>query len=239
MLIVDDEALFRMTLADSVRSRLHDVDVVEAADGHEAAAVLDRQPIHAVVTDLRMPGMDGIGLLAELLRRRSIASALVVSAHTIESLPADGLLWFVTKPVDPFVLCGHIEQLLRESGEHARGRVTRMGLVQAIASERWSCIVREAGAGGGGALGIVRGELKMAWAVRGPGTAGDGPLRGVAAAVEILSRDGAVDIEHGATVEPADEDPDLDLPLRHVLARVAVRRRSRREGWRDGDAVGG
>ncbi len=237
VLVVDDEPLFRMTLADSVRSRLLDVEVLEAGDGREALETLDHGPIDALVTDLRMPGLDGIGLLEQLLRRGLRPPTLIVSAHCSEFPPGEGLLWFATKPVDPFLVCRHIERMLGEEPEASRPWVTRMGLVQAIASEGISCVIREASrcstaTAPDGEIAIVRGRIAVARASSNAIDAGEakaGPQRGVGAAVEILSRDGPVEVDRRSQPGLSEEDPDLDIPLRHVLARASARRRSKRE----------
>jgi len=61
VLVVDDEPLVRGTIADMLR--LGGFLVLEAAGGAQALHVLATdQPVAAVVTDVRMPGMDGVDL---------------------------------------------------------------------------------------------------------------------------------------------------------------------------------
>ena len=60
VLVVDDEPLVRMTTADMLR--FGGFDVLEAAAGAQALGLLDAQPVAALVTDVRMPGMDGVDL---------------------------------------------------------------------------------------------------------------------------------------------------------------------------------
>ncbi len=65
ILVVDDDRGVRFT----VRSVLEDagLEVLEAADGQAALEVLAASaPVHVVITDLRMPGMDGMALLEAL-----------------------------------------------------------------------------------------------------------------------------------------------------------------------------
>ena len=61
VLVVDDEPLVRMTIADMLRSG--GFDVLEAAAGAQALQLLAAErPAAALVTDVRMPGMDGVDL---------------------------------------------------------------------------------------------------------------------------------------------------------------------------------
>jgi len=80
VLVVDDDTAVRFT----VRSVLEDagLDVIEATDGRDALRRLDSEgPVHVVVTDLRMPGMDGMALLDALRLRPSAPRAVVITAH--------------------------------------------------------------------------------------------------------------------------------------------------------------
>ncbi|HET6765232.1 MAG TPA: ATP-binding protein, partial [Longimicrobiaceae bacterium] len=71
VLVVDDEAAIRRTLTRALQRRGHRVD--EAVDGAEAIRCLDGAAdgdgYHVILSDLRMPGMSGADLLAELHRR--------------------------------------------------------------------------------------------------------------------------------------------------------------------------
>lgn len=62
ILVVDDEPSIRMVLTTALR-RGGDYEVWEAANGQEAKEFLERQKVDLVITDLSMPGMDGLTLM--------------------------------------------------------------------------------------------------------------------------------------------------------------------------------
>jgi CheY-like chemotaxis protein len=64
VLVVDDEPLIRSSLARAV-SRTG-LDVVTAADGLEALEKFKEQGTAAILADVRMPGLDGLGLLKSI-----------------------------------------------------------------------------------------------------------------------------------------------------------------------------
>jgi two-component system response regulator AtoC len=68
VLIVDDELNIRRVLAAMLKRDGY--EVTTAADGEQALAVLQRSPVHVVVTDLVMPRLGGMQLLERALRRR-------------------------------------------------------------------------------------------------------------------------------------------------------------------------
>ena len=84
ILVVDDEAIMRDAVSEALRRAGHQVD---AFDGGRAA--LDRLAIetyHLLITDLKMPGMDGLAVLEEAKRISPELPAILITAHgTIES----------------------------------------------------------------------------------------------------------------------------------------------------------
>ena len=84
ILVVDDEAKMRRLL--EIMLTQMDYEVLQAADGIEALEVLAEQAIDLVITDLRMPRLDGIGLLKELREQQNDIPVIVVTAYgTVES----------------------------------------------------------------------------------------------------------------------------------------------------------
>src|SRR5262245_43066858 len=81
ILVVDDEPLFRSAVADALRARSARYVVREAGNGAEGSSALDREKFDCIVTDLRMPVLDGFGLLLEIHNRRLTTPVVVVSAH--------------------------------------------------------------------------------------------------------------------------------------------------------------
>jgi adenylate cyclase len=120
ILIVDDEpdleALvlqkFRRQIRDGVVSFLFAHDGVEALDALKANTDVD-----LVVTDINMPRMDGLSLLAKLQESEERVSAIVVSAYgdmaNIRTAMNRGAFDFVTKPIDFSDLETTIEKTLR------------------------------------------------------------------------------------------------------------------------------
>lgn len=74
VLFVDDEPRVLEGLANLLFDEAEDWDLLFAADGHRALAILDQEPVDVLVTDMRMPGMSG----EELLDRVRVAHPSVV-----------------------------------------------------------------------------------------------------------------------------------------------------------------
>jgi two-component system, NtrC family, response regulator HydG len=82
VLVVDDDPGVRYTLREILGSEGLSVD--EAADGVEALARYDAAPAALVLTDLRMPRLDGMELLRELMRRTPPPRVVLITAHGSE-----------------------------------------------------------------------------------------------------------------------------------------------------------
>jgi CheY-like chemotaxis protein len=109
LLVVDDEADFRAL----VKGGLAAFAVAEAEGGRQALALAQEQRLDLVITDIRMPDMDGFALLEELRAQYPKLPVLAVSGYAdaaeVEGRGFDG---FVDKPVSMPQLQGKVEEIL-------------------------------------------------------------------------------------------------------------------------------
>ena len=80
VLVVDDEPSVLFALSEALSDRRRGVRVVTAANGIEAVAVLEAEPVDLVLTDLRMPDMDGFELLTFLRRNHAALPVILMTA---------------------------------------------------------------------------------------------------------------------------------------------------------------
>jgi CheY-like chemotaxis protein len=83
ILVVDDDDSFRVMLMETLK--LSGYQVIGAIDGNEALAILEKEEIGTVITDIKMPGMDGLTLARFIKRRRPNLPVILVTAY----LPAN------------------------------------------------------------------------------------------------------------------------------------------------------
>jgi len=109
ILVVDDEAEIAQLVAAALAAAGHTVEQV--TDGEAALARVGRGGIDLVISDLRMPGMDGVRLLRELRRRAPVLarSALLLTGDVLSASGHPELrrnaVTLVEKPVDLDELC--------------------------------------------------------------------------------------------------------------------------------------
>jgi len=87
VLIVDDEPLMRIPLADRLRSEGYTVDAV--GTGEEAVERFERADYDVAIVDLRLPGIDGVEVLTRVRRLGRTADVVLITAYgTIETAVA-------------------------------------------------------------------------------------------------------------------------------------------------------
>lgn len=102
ILVVDDEAIARDNLAHILQKSGY--QVLLAADGNEAVAAMKAQEVNLVITDLRMKGKDGMGVLAETKQLWPAAEVLMVTGYAsldtaIEAMK-QGAYHYLAKPLN-------------------------------------------------------------------------------------------------------------------------------------------
>ena len=117
VLIADDEINIRRVLEAILRRDGY--EVVTAANGEEALAGMSRE-VNTVITDLKMPGIDGIEVLKRVKQSRPEIEVIILTGHgseqdrkTCEDL---GAFAYLQKPVDIDVLT----ETLKKANEKMR-----------------------------------------------------------------------------------------------------------------------
>lgn len=81
ILVVDDERDIRESLHALLSSEYPDAKVFAVASGKDAIKILEDNEIHLVITDYRMPGMDGLELLEHVKTRAPKARRGLITAY--------------------------------------------------------------------------------------------------------------------------------------------------------------
>src|SRR5215471_13393778 len=102
ILVVDDEVNARTALAELLRDEGFDVEM--AADAFKALGKYESFAPHVVVTDLKMPGMDGIELVRKIAGLEDAVPVIVMTAFgevtsAVEAMRA-GAADYLTKPIN-------------------------------------------------------------------------------------------------------------------------------------------
>ena len=118
ILLVDDDA--DLLLLISMRLKSNGYEVASVDSGEKALAKLPIFRPHVVVTDQKMPGMDGLALFEAIQKRQPHLPVIVLTAHgtipdAVEATKR-GIFSYLVKPFDANILLDNIDKAFRQSG---------------------------------------------------------------------------------------------------------------------------
>ena len=116
IMIVDDSATMRQTVGLTLREAGY--EVLEANDGVDALLSLEQERIDMLITDLNMPRLDGVGLIANVRRKdgQRFLPIVMLTTESDEGLKTSakraGASAWLTKPFRPDQLLGLVRTVL-------------------------------------------------------------------------------------------------------------------------------
>jgi two-component system, NtrC family, response regulator GlrR len=118
LLVDDDEDLLHLI---SFRLKANNYDVNAVSSGEKALSQVAVYKPHVIITDLKMPGMDGMALFDTIQRRHLSLPVIILTANgTIPDAVAaiqKGVFSYLVKPFEPKQLLSSLERALGQSGE--------------------------------------------------------------------------------------------------------------------------
>ncbi|HEX2055483.1 MAG TPA: response regulator, partial [Nitrospiraceae bacterium] len=100
ILIIDDEPLMRLSVMDALAGV--GCEVTAASTGTEGIHILERRQFDVVITDLRLPGADGLAVLKACKERNPNTEVILITAHgsvdTAMGAMKLGAYDYITKP---------------------------------------------------------------------------------------------------------------------------------------------
>ena len=181
ILIVDDEVSFLLSLKDGLSVHKDKFQVLTAENGREAVDILRSVSVDLLVTDLKLPEMNGFELLAWTSRHQPQLPVIVMSAFGTPEIEArlDKLdtLQFLDKPLDIQMLEEGIFNGLNAGGKSFIRGITLATFLQLMKVEKKNCTLKVSTPDKFAYLYVHRGELI---------DAEFGDLMGIDAALEVV-----------------------------------------------------
>ena len=144
VLVVDDEKEVLDTLVEGLEATGHFAGIYAAKDGREAIKILNSVSIDVLVTDLKMPKVNGFELLVYVNNHFPHIPAIIISSYTSSAVQAKsrplGALRFLKKPIRLSELTSAIQSVVDPEGQLGiiRG-FSLSSFLQLISSERKTC----------------------------------------------------------------------------------------------------
>lgn len=147
VLIVDDDQEMLLALKDGLGKYYETFSLLLAEDGMKAVDVLNSKTISLVVTDLKMPGMDGFALLAHVMENYPDIPVVVITGYStaeMERLAREGgAVGYIAKPFMIETLARKILITLRKESEGGTLHSVSSGIfLQLMEMEQKTCTIR-------------------------------------------------------------------------------------------------
>ena len=137
VLVVDDEVNARTALTELLRDEGYEVEM--AADAFKALGKYESFAPHVVITDLKMPGMDGIELVKKICSAENPAAVIVMTAfgavQTAVSAMRAGAADYLTKPINFAELLVVLERVLETEHLRKEARQLRARIGERVAPD--------------------------------------------------------------------------------------------------------
>jgi PAS domain S-box-containing protein len=134
VLIIDDDEAIRKVLTVAMQDSGY--EVIAAADGETGLEIFSAEQPDIVVTDLRMPGMDGIAVLKEIKARDPDKEVIVITAYADMDMAIKALQLkasdFITKPISTAAL-----EIALQRAEEKLDLTRELREYTAIIEKRW------------------------------------------------------------------------------------------------------
>src|SRR6266850_1846397 len=132
VLVVDDDPALLQALPEALRLRMGSVTVDTADSGEGALNLIAARDYDVIVTDIKMPGTDGLGLLAEIRTRRPDTPTIMITGHGEHALAINALRGgaydFIQKPIDRDYLVASLRRAIQVSELSRRVKEQQLAL---------------------------------------------------------------------------------------------------------------
>ena len=219
VLLVDDDHEMLIALKEGFQKYKDAFSILLASDGLKAVESLKKNTISLVVTDLKMPGMDGFELLAHIMEHYPDIPVIIITGYStpeMEHLAREGgAVGYVAKPFLIENLARQIMSTLRKESEGGTLHNVSSGMfLQLVEMEQKTCTIRleDKFLNKKGILFFQEGELLDARA---------NDLQGEKAAYEIFSWDQVnLSIQNGCALK----EKRIHCEMQHLILEAARRK---------------
>ncbi|WP_166404732.1 response regulator [Desulfonema ishimotonii] len=225
ILVVDDEKMILRLATEALESQGEDFNVMTALNGKQAVQILNSTRVDLVLTDLKMPVMDGYELLSYMSKNYRNTPIIVMtgfgSPEIGKRLKQKGVLHYIEKPFEIDDLKEKVSAVFTEKSKGYIHGFTLANFLQAVEVEQKTLTLRIRSKGRVGYLYLEKGELTDA--------ENDDGLKGETAAIAILCWDNA-EIELKGI---HNRDRTIDASLMHILLEASKLKDENSENKRD------
>ena len=134
LLLVDDEPDVLSSVAEVLERGIAGLEVITASSGRAGLAILDRRPVDLIVSDFKMPGMDGLEFLYQCGLNHPRIPRAILTAYMTDDLPRQAkagteVAAYLSKASEPSTLVDWVRRRLESVPAAAVASLERAGVI--------------------------------------------------------------------------------------------------------------
>ena len=146
ILLVDDDQDIMQTLKEGLQQYRDTFSVIQASNGKKALSSLNKNVVSLVVTDLKMPGMDGFEVLAHIMEHYPYIPVIIITGYSTPEMERmareGGAVGYIAKPFLVENLARQIMTTLRKESEGGTLHNVSSGIfLQLVEMEQKTCTI--------------------------------------------------------------------------------------------------
>ncbi|MEM6885749.1 MAG: response regulator [Verrucomicrobiota bacterium] len=166
ILIEDDETLLNLYI-NLLEDRIPEYDLLAFNHGSQALDAVKAHKPSLIITDLRLPDIDGLQILSEATDRHPNTPVIVVSGffgldQIKDTVGDSGNITFISKPFDSRIFGSFVETLLSTEADSTINGISLLNIMQMIAADQKSCYLELLDGEKSGVVSFTQGEVRFA-----------------------------------------------------------------------------
>ncbi|MEM1158107.1 MAG: response regulator [Verrucomicrobiota bacterium] len=166
ILIEDDDTLLKAYI-NLLEDRIPEYELLTCNHGALGLKAVQEQRPSLVITDLRLPDIDGLQILSEATSRHPDVPIIVVSGffgldQIKDTIGSSGNITFISKPFDSKIFASYVETLLSTEADSTINGISLLNIIQMIAADQKSCYLELHDGEKSGVVSFTEGEVRFA-----------------------------------------------------------------------------
>ncbi|MEM7298217.1 MAG: response regulator [Bacteroidota bacterium] len=166
ILIEDDETLLDLYVG-LLEERIPEYEILPFHDGPKGLHAVQQRNPSLIITDLRLPDIDGLQILSEATKQHPNVPVIVVSGffglnQIKETIGESDKITFISKPFDSEIFASFVETLLTTDADSTINGISLLNIMQMISADQKSCYLELLHGNESGVVSFTQGKVRFA-----------------------------------------------------------------------------
>jgi len=167
IILIEDEEVLLQTYTHLLEQTIPEYEILAHNNGSDGLKTIREVNPSLIITDLRLPDIDGLLILDEVSKKHPNVPVIVVSGffgldQIKEVIGEPENITFISKPFDPHIFGSFIETLLSIKADCTINGISLLNIMQMISADQKSCYLELMEGDRSGVVSFTDGEVRFA-----------------------------------------------------------------------------